>query len=209
MAQFQFVMRSGPTPGKVYLLEDAEATVGRDNSNIIAINDAEISRKHAKLELRGMSYVIQDLGSTNGTFINGARISGIQVLNPGDTVSFGENITLMYEPVADPNATMLSSAKPPKTAAALQRPAPVRAAPAPTPVPAPAYAGQVPVGPAPVAPAKKSGAGKVVLIIIAVVVLCIILSCIGFLIYVDADKTGARWCQYLPFFARLLGGVCQ
>jgi predicted component of type VI protein secretion system len=207
MAQFQFVMRSGPTPGKVYLLEDAEATVGRDNSNTIAINDAEISRKHAKLELRGMSYVIQDLGSTNGTFINGARISGIQVLNPGDTVSFGENITLMYETVADPNATMLSSAKSPKTAAALQKPAPVRIAPAPAP--APAYAGQVPVGPAPVAPAKKSGSGKIVIIVIAVVIVCIILGCIGFLIYIDADKTGARWCQYLPFIARMLGGVCQ
>lgn len=213
MAQFQFVMRAGPTPGKVYPLEDAEISIGRDNSNTIAINDAEVSRKHATLEMRGTSYVIQDLGSTNGTFVNETRVSGIQVLNPGDTVSFGENITLMYEAVVDPNATMLSSAKAPKTAAALQRPAPVRPAPAaaPAPAPAPAYSGQVPAGPAAAtpAPAKKSGSGKIVVIIVAVIVVCIILGCLAFMLWVDADKTGARWCQYLPFLVRMFGGVCQ
>jgi pSer/pThr/pTyr-binding forkhead associated (FHA) protein len=209
MAQFQFVMRSGPTPGKIYPLEEAEISVGRDNSNSIAINDAEVSRKHATLELRGTSYIIQDLGSTNGTFVNGARISSIQVLNPGDTISFGENITLMYESVVDPNATMLSSAKPPKTAAAIQKPAPVR--PAPTPAPAPAYSGQIPAGPAPAAavPAKKTGGSKIVLIIVAVIILCIILGCLAVLLWVDADKTGGRWCQYLPFIVRMFGGVCQ
>ncbi len=206
MSQFQFVMRSGPHPGKVYPIDGTELTIGRDNSNAVAINDAEVSRKHAKMELRGSSYVIQDLGSTNGTFVNGNRTSGMQVLNPNDIVSFGENIVLMYEAISDPNATMISSAKAPKTAAAAQRP--VRA---PAPAPAPAYSGQVPAGPAPVAaaPAKKSGSGKLVLIIIAVVVICIILGCVAFLLWIDADKTGARWCQYLPFMAQWLGAVCQ
>jgi predicted component of type VI protein secretion system len=206
MSQFQFVMRSGPNPGKVYPLEGSDFTIGRDANNVVTINDAEISRKHAKMELRGSSYVIQDLGSTNGTFVNGNRITGMQVLNPNDIVSFGENIVLMYESVADPNATMLSSAKAPKTAARAQKPAPV---PAPAPAPAPAYSGQVPVGPPPaaVAPAKK-GNGKLILIIILVVVVCIILGCVAALLWIDADATGGRWCQYLPFVARWLGAVC-
>lgn len=211
MAQFQFVMRAGPTPGKIYPLEEAEITVGRDSVNSIAINDAEVSRKHAKLELRGTSYVIQDIGSTNGTFVNESRITGIQVLNPGDIVSFGENITLMYEAVMDPNATMLASVKAPKTAASAQKPAPVRPVPAPAPAPAPAYSGQVPVGPAPAAsaPAKKSKSGTLVLIVVVVIVLCVILGCLALLLWVDADKSGARWCQYLPFLVRTFGGYCQ
>jgi pSer/pThr/pTyr-binding forkhead associated (FHA) protein len=212
MAEFQFVMRSGPTPGKIYPIEGNELTVGRESNNSIAINDAEVSRKHARLEKRGTSYVIQDLGSTNGTFVNGVRISGIQVLNAGDEVSFGENILLMYEAVVDPNATMVSSPKPAKTEMSPQRPvvaappaAPASSRPAAA-VPGPAYSGKVPAGPVS-SPASKSNS-KIILIIIAVVVLCIIAGCIGTLAWIDADPTGARWCQYLPFIARLFGGVC-
>jgi predicted component of type VI protein secretion system len=204
MAQYQFVMRSGPTPGKVFPVEGDDLTIGREMSNSIAINDSEISRKHAKMELRGSSYVIQDLGSTNGTFINGNRISGVQVLNPNDMVSFGENIVLIYEMVADPNATMLS-AKAPRTAARGRKPVP---APAPTAEPSPAYSGSVPAGPAPAAAPAKKGSGKLILIIIAVVVICLILACVAGLLWIDADETGARWCQYLPFLARWLGAVC-
>jgi hypothetical protein len=204
MSQFQFVMRSGPNPGKVFPVEGNELTIGRDTSNPISINDAEVSRKHAKMELRGSSYVIQDLGSTNGTFVNGSRISGMQVLNPNDIVSFGENIALMYEAIADANATMISSAKAPRTAAGARRPA----APPPPP-PAPAYSGQVPAGPAPAAaPAKKSGSGKIVLILILVGIVCLILGCVALLWWIDSDPTGARWCQYLPFVAQWLGAVC-
>ncbi len=176
MSQFQFVMRSGPTPGKVFPLEGSELSIGRDANQTISINDAEISRKHAKMELRGASYVIQDLGSTNGTFVNGNRISGIQVLNPNDIVAFGENIVLMYEAVVDPNATMIAS-RAPRTSAAMPKPAP---APAPAPVyvaPAPVTA-PAPVAAAPAAPAKK-GNKKLILIIILAVVACVILGCIA------------------------------
>lgn len=202
-AQFQFVMRSGPSVGKVYPLDVQEVSIGRDASNTVAINDAEISRKHAKMELRSSAYVIQDLGSTNGTFVNGQRISGAQVLNPGDSVGFGENIVLSYEAGFDPNATVMGPAKRAKTAAPVQRPAP-----APAPAPTPAYSGQVPASPAAAAPAKK-GNTKVILIVVGVVVLCSILSCIAVLLFVDADPTGARWCNF-PFsiLARMLGGVC-
>ena len=133
-AQYQFVMRSGPTVGKTYPLDAQEITIGRDAVNIIAINDAEVSRRHARMELRGSAYVIQDLGSTNGTFVNGTRISGMQVLNPGDTVSFGEGIVLVYEPVADVNATILSTKAPQVT---VQKPAPTPPHPCPAPTPAP------------------------------------------------------------------------
>lgn len=212
MSQFQFVMRSGPTPGKVFPIDGNEIGIGRDASQTISINDAEISRKHAKMELRGTSYVIQDLGSTNGTFVNGNRISGIQVLNPNDIVSFGENIVLMYELIADPNATMLSS-KPPRTAAGIHKPAPAPVvAPVSTPVQAPAAApvytsptpGATPVASAP----TKRGNKKLIFIIVLVVVGCLIIGCIGSLLWADADVTGARWCSF-PFrwIANILAGI--
>jgi len=143
MAHFRFVMRSGPTVGKVYPLEAAEISIGRDSSNMVAINDAEVSRRHARMELRGSAYMIQDLGSTNGTFVNGTRITGMQVLNPGDTVAFGEGIVLLFDAAEDANATVLSAKAPPT---AVQRPAP---APAPMPAPAPIPAPVRPPAPAP------------------------------------------------------------
>ncbi len=204
-AQFQFVMRSGPNTGKIYPLEAPEIIIGRDAGNGVAINDAEVSRKHAKLSLHGSAYVIQDFGSTNGTFINGQRITGTQVLNPGDTVSFGESIVLMYEAAFDPNATIIASAQAPKTVAPARKPAP-----APTPAPAPApiqvqvYSGQVPAGPAPMAaPAKKKSFP--IWLIFVIVILLVICACVGFFVIIDQLKL---WCQVVPFLVPLIGGTC-
>ena len=231
MAQFRFEMRSGPTVGKVYPLEAAEISIGRDSANMVAINDAEVSRRHARMELRGSAYMIQDLGSTNGTFVNGTRITGMQVLNPGDTVAFGEGIVLVYEGAVDPNATVLS-AKSPATAvqrpvatpapSATPTPAPTPApAPAPAPavvsasvrppapaaVPTPAYSGQVPAGPVPMppAPAPKKKKKFPVWLIIVIILLVIICVCVGFFLLIDKLNL---WCKMLPFLVPLLGGTC-
>ena len=80
MSQFQFVMRSGPTPGVIFPLEGDQILIGRDASNGVAINDAEISRKHSRISFQGGKYVLEDLGSTNGTFVNGQRLAGPVVL---------------------------------------------------------------------------------------------------------------------------------
>ncbi|MBV5350513.1 FHA domain-containing protein, partial [bacterium] len=77
-------MRSGPTPGVTFPLEGDQLIIGRDSSNSVAINDAEISRKHSRLSFQGGKYVLEDLGSTNGTFVNGQRLAGPVVLKPGD-----------------------------------------------------------------------------------------------------------------------------
>ena len=204
-AQFQFVMRSGPNTGKIYPLEAPEIIIGRDASNGVAINDAEVSRKHAKLNLHGSAYVIQDLGSTNGTFINGQRITGTQVLNLGDTVSFGENIVLMYEAAFDPNATVIASSQAPKTVAPVRRPVPAPSpAPAPAPAPVQAYSGQVPAGPAPmaIAPAKKKFPIWLIIVILFLLVIC---ACVVFFLIIDQFSL---WCQVLPFLVPLIGGTC-
>ncbi|RME87555.1 MAG: FHA domain-containing protein, partial [Anaerolineae bacterium] len=129
-AQFQLVMRSGPTPGTVYPLEGGQILIGRDAKNTITIADAEVSRRHARLTFQGGKYVLEDLGSTNGTFVNGQRLTGPHVLRAGDVVSLGEHITLVFEAMTyDPDATLASSRAP----AAAPAPAPAAAPPPPPP----------------------------------------------------------------------------
>lgn len=184
MAQYQLVMHSGPTPGKTFPLEGDVLTIGREASNQIAINDAEISRKHSQLVLQGGKYVLTDLGSTNGTFVNGQRLTGQHVLQPGEVISLGEQISLLFEAVVivDPNATMLSNARPvmaPRGASTM-RPQQV------------AYAGQVPDGPSPemeapvVAPRRNNT--PIFISIGCVVLLCL---CALSLVAIDALKL---WC---------------
>ncbi len=108
-ALFQLVMRSGPTPGKTYPLSKSEIYIGRDINNDITISDAEISRKHVRLILQGGGYIVEDLGSTNGSFVNGNRLMGPFTLRPGDILMLGENVSLLYESISfDLNATLMA-----------------------------------------------------------------------------------------------------
>jgi len=193
-SQFQLIMRSGPTPGAAFNLEGDQLTIGRDSANEIVINDAEISRRHARLTYQGGKYVLEDLGSTNGTFVNGQRLAGPRVLKPGEVVSFGEQIVLVFEALTfNPDATMVS---PRSTAVpSVQRPV------APPPPPPAEYAGSVPASPAPIAsapiPAPARGTNPLP-IIIGVVALLFLCSCGLFFWWVDATY---RWCQFFPFIS--------
>jgi len=184
--QYQLTMRSGPVPGTVYSLEGEQLTIGRDSSNEIAVNDAEVSRRHSRLTFQGGKYVLEDLGSTNGTFVNGQRLSGPRVLKSGEVISLGEQIVFVYEAVnSDPGATMVS----PRKAAVVARPV---APPSPAPQP---YAGQVPAGP-PDAPARKTNFLPIVIAVGALILVCV---CVVFFWWVDANY---MWCTFFPF----LGG---
>jgi pSer/pThr/pTyr-binding forkhead associated (FHA) protein len=184
-AQFQLVMHSGPTPGKTFPLEGDVLTIGREAGNQIVINDAEVSRKHSQLVFQGGKYVLTDLGSTNGTFVNGQRLTGQHVLQAGEIISLGEQINLLYEAIVavDPNATMLSAGKLPASA---------YSAPVSRPVPQPEYAGRIPAGPEPVismpAPAKKSNTTPVLIGIGCLLVVCV---CVAVLFLVDYFSL---WC---------------
>lgn len=198
-AMFQLVMRSGPTPGAVYPLEGDQLIIGRDATSGVAINDAEVSRKHARLNFQGGKYVIEDLGSTNGTFVNGQRLVSSTVLKSGDVVSLGEQIVLMYEALSsDAGATMIGHKAAPRPAPA---PAPVAAPPpqyyAPPPPPPAAYP---PATPAAAAAPTGSTSTRLILIIVGVlVVLCI---CIAAFSYIDSNFL---WCPLFGPAFRIIG----
>ncbi len=112
---FRLIVRRGPQPNQIYELNKDIITLGRDITNDIVINDPEVSRHHCRLTRGGGGYTMEDLGSTNGTFVNGQRLTGARPLAGGDMIGLGETVTLGYEstiPAPEPGqqATMISPA---------------------------------------------------------------------------------------------------
>lgn len=156
---FQLIMRSGPTPGKIYELTKGEIYIGRDIHNDVVINDAEVSRKHARMLMQAGGYVLEDLGSTNGTFIDGQRLMGPHVLRPNELIMLGENVSLVFETSYEADATVIGAPSQPAISEPIQAPPQSSYVPASrpaeiaTPSPAaqevrPTYTSQVPAGPA-------------------------------------------------------------
>ncbi len=80
----------GAYAGQVFDISADLITIGRDAGNgIVLSNESTVSRRHAQLMRQNGELTVQDLGSTNGTFVNGIRISAPTPLRVGDTVQFG------------------------------------------------------------------------------------------------------------------------
>ncbi len=97
---YYLVVRRGPTLNKMFLLAQEVVTVGRDANNDITLDDPEVSRYHMRLNWQGTGrgYAVEDLGSTNGTRINGGqRIQGVTPLQHGQALMLGDGIILSYE----------------------------------------------------------------------------------------------------------------
>jgi Protein of unknown function (DUF3662)/FHA domain len=82
--------------GKRLLVSPAGASLGRSRQCDIVLTDPNISRQHAEIRPRGGSWVLIDLGSTNGSRINGRQVEGPEVIKPGDAIELGST-TLMFE----------------------------------------------------------------------------------------------------------------
>jgi pSer/pThr/pTyr-binding forkhead associated (FHA) protein len=229
MDTYQLRMETGPTIGKIYELNKNELYIGRDLANEISINDPEVSRRHARIFLQGSNYVIEDLGSTNGTFINGQRLMGPYLLHAGETVVLGENVALRVEVIrVDQDATLAAGTKMPEPQylpQALQQPAPqpyTPPAPAPqayvqpTPVKSipepvytpPVYAGQIPAQPD-IEETPKRKFPVWLIILLAILLLC----CLCIVLFVLLDQfnviTSTMWCNWLgPLFNLIKPGSC-
>jgi pSer/pThr/pTyr-binding forkhead associated (FHA) protein len=80
--------RGGPAAGTPIPLRSG-MLVGRQDDADIKLTDIFVSAEHARLTLDGDEWRVTDLGTTNGTFVNGTRIKQPTVLRPGDEVRFG------------------------------------------------------------------------------------------------------------------------
>lgn len=100
------VFQTGPSAGQHYLLDKATLIIGRLETNDIVINDTRVSRRHAQLCRDDFRYLIEDLGSTNGTWLNGARLAAPAHLRHGDHIQIAD-IVMAFN---DPNTTAQTEA---------------------------------------------------------------------------------------------------
>lgn len=78
-----------PSPGRSFEL-DAVTTLGRDVNNAIVIDDPFASAEHAVLTYRGRGWYVEDMGSTNGTFVNGRAVASVAPMAFGDELGIGQ-----------------------------------------------------------------------------------------------------------------------
>ncbi len=78
-----------PAVGRSLML-DVITTLGRDVNNAIVIDDPFASAEHAILTYRGRNWYVEDLESTNGSYVNGHPISGVAALGYGDELQIGQ-----------------------------------------------------------------------------------------------------------------------
>jgi pSer/pThr/pTyr-binding forkhead associated (FHA) protein len=89
------VVLRGPNTGARFLLDDDEVTSGRHPESDIFLDDVTVSRRHATFERTGGRFVVKDVGSLNGTYVNRERVDE-SVLQTGDEVQVGKYRLVFY-----------------------------------------------------------------------------------------------------------------
>jgi predicted component of type VI protein secretion system len=188
---------SGPSAGQTLEVEQ-EVVIGRENADL-TISDPEISRRHALVRPIERGIEVEDLGSTNGTFVNGKRIGEAVELTVGGTVRVGNSdiqvelelleVTKVRDIVPDSDQTKARDIiadvdDRTRVREAAPRPAPPAAQPPPAPAaqppptPQPAAQARPPAAPQGVAPAagRPSGLPKPALVLIGLLVVAAIVA---------------------------------
>lgn len=132
------------------------AVIGREGVDIV-LPDPEASRRHAAIREHGDGIAIEDLGSTNGTFVNGEKVQGVKPLSDGDTIRIGNTVLRLQAPVAaDAGATRIGQAQVAAPQVTAARAVPTEAQP---PAPQPTTARQTAAAPAASAPQAPAQPG--------------------------------------------------
>jgi diguanylate cyclase (GGDEF)-like protein len=90
------IVLTGSRAGEMHRIEQPETTIGREEKADIRITDDGVSRRHASLRLEKEAVRIEDMGSTNGTFLNEERITGPELLKDGDKLRIGSTTILKF-----------------------------------------------------------------------------------------------------------------
>ena len=190
---FKLSVRQGPRPNLVFELDADSYAIGREAGNEIVIEDPQVSRRHAQLTRQGESYVIEDIGSTNGTYVNGKRVTAPVLLSDGDMVGLADTVVLAVQAplAASQDATVVSDAayytpptQPALTPPKVQQPVPASPAarqPAYTPPPQ-----VVPPQPEPAAPTKADNR-RTIMIGVGCLALILVVCMIGFVAWSFID----------------------
>ena len=150
------IVRDGPAAGERLEVE-SETVLGRETHEFLQ-HDGEVSRRHAALRPSGGALEVEDLGSSNGTFVNDQPIDGRTPLGPGDSLRLGQT-TLEVEATAATRGTIVRDV-PQAAPAGPEETAPLAppAGPGPAPAGSPPLSGPPPAGP-PAGPPGYAPAG--------------------------------------------------
>src|SRR6267378_3645782 len=96
----KFLVKSGALKGRRVEIKTPVVNIGRADYNDFPLADPSVSTAHAKLQRREGVWVLVDLDSTNGTFVDGERVTGETPIAPGTSVRFGD-VPLAFEPTDD------------------------------------------------------------------------------------------------------------
>ena len=170
-AMANFLVRTGALKGTRLPVRVPVVNIGRADYNDIVLADESVSTAHAKLQRREGVWTLSDLGSTNGTFVDGEQVQGEVPLGPGATVRFGQ-VSTMFEPTDDALGVTKGSGT--RMIEPVQAPSAPPPAPKPAPDPSPVPVREQAPRPAPrrppvvvTPPAKSSSARWLVPVIIA------------------------------------------
>jgi diguanylate cyclase (GGDEF)-like protein len=86
----------GENPGALYTIDGLEAVIGRSPDVAVVIPDDSLSRRHACIRRIGVAFAIEDLGSTNGTFVDGKRVQRLRALEDGCRIFLGSHTVLLF-----------------------------------------------------------------------------------------------------------------
>ena len=107
-SEFKLILSESAAPAREFELTRPEIILGRDPAVDLSIPSPSVSRRHARLTLEDDRYVLEDLGSSNGTFLNEERLAGRRALKSGDQIRLGQAIHLRYEAPVALEATVVS-----------------------------------------------------------------------------------------------------
>jgi hypothetical protein len=130
----RLLVEEGILTGQQFTLSQDEAVFGRDSDLALTIQDPEISRRHARIRWQQGEYVLEDLGSTNGTMLNGVQIREPHVLKNGDRIGVGQTL-LLFTSEAAPQPQPATYTPPPIEEPATFQGPPAQAAPPPAAAP--------------------------------------------------------------------------
>ena len=119
----EIVGRDGPLAGQRFPVTETPITFGRMSDNVVVISSRSASRRHAEVRRDASGYLLQDLGSSNGTLVNGKRVTSCP-LQPGDLITIGEE-TFWVEADATETALALPEYRPVSPASVERESAPV------------------------------------------------------------------------------------
>lgn len=117
---------AGPDEGHVYPIAFLDTTLGRGDEVDVRLHDRTVSRQHARVIHRGLSYFLDDLGTTNGVYVNGQRVKRARCLESGDIVELGHSVLRFDEGERAPEERTIIEKRP-------VAPPPVAAPPLPPP----------------------------------------------------------------------------